>query len=199
MIHFRTFALPSWLVVLIITLLLGGIVGGATITARSRLTIQSSAPRAEVSLLNDPVSYFTPHTYTLRPGRYFATVRAPGHQDKTVSVSLFAWINKTVVIELTPKPSLGNDPKTAPLRSQLPYITADFEISQPNADGSYVISLGAVYNRPDQREAYLQQLNTSGNKALGWIRAQGADPATLAIWWIPEKPPAIAVGQTAPR
>lgn len=85
------------------------------------------------------------------------------------------------------------DPQDShPVLSKLPHSTLDYKIDyQPVGSGEnsiikYTIALYGVYNRPEQRNSYIAQLNNAKSMALSWLKEQGLDTDKAFIVYSPD-------------
>jgi hypothetical protein len=76
----------------------------------------------------------------------------------------------------------------------LPYETDHFNISGPDENGVFTISLNAILNATvsgppieEQEAQYHQELKQYKQEALDWIKSNGIDLRSLKINWIPEE------------
>lgn len=62
-----------------------------------------------------------------------------------------------------------------------------YKIRRDKNSDQYVITLYAIINRPDQYDAYLDQLRQYKQEALAYLSDQGLDPTTLTITYEPDE------------
>jgi hypothetical protein len=94
--------------------------------------------------------------------------------------------------ERTPEADKAADQKTPPPQDTSNEYTVlteneEYKIRRHNADNRYVITLYAILNRPEQYDAYQQQLSEFKQRALQYLEGQGINSKTANITYEPEE------------
>jgi hypothetical protein len=87
------------------------------------------------------------------------------------------------------------------LAAVLPHETAHYRIDDTvGADGRLQlrVTLLAVLNGPAELASYQAQLRQYRAEALDFIQAQGDDPSTYAVTWLPADPLSTTTGKETP-
>lgn len=149
-------------------------------TNKGTLSVTSSPSEATVLVDNKELGKTPITTGELKTGKHTVLVKKEGLSNATEIVDVKKGGNR-VSLTLSPSTVSGKV-----FKNKLLILNTKFEIRQ-SGQNSYVVALKAVYNRPGQYTAYLEQLKVFKKEALDWLRTNKIDPAKAQIEYVPKE------------
>lgn len=134
-----------------------------------------------------------PVVLSKRTAKYPITLGAPGYKSKEETIAFPSFrAQRTISFTLEKEAFDEDDPnitQKVPLGEILPFSQDGiFDVSFPDTDRVYTVTLQANPNWFDDDAQYRQALKEQKQKALDWFKSKSVDPNTLKIEWIPYDP-----------